>query len=437
MPITIMDRVLGWLADIRRRASLAGRRIRARVAWLGVVALASLILLLLGEIRGGLGLAALMIALAWCAAWPLSDETGQAQTLSAHSPEDSADALWRTMLDGIPNAALVLDGDQTVLAANRAAMDLLSVRAGFYVGQTSRAPELLAAVNRAVETNQPQPFHFEARREIEQRIDGLATPLAAKAGRSGQPALLLVFTDQSEVERLAQMRADFVANASHELRTPLASLRGFIDTLQGAAKDDPAARRRFLGIMSEQATRMSRLIDDLLELSRIEMRVHLRPHALVDLGRVVSEAVKDLEPLAAAAGVTVAWSPPTPATVRGDRDELVQAAQNLLQNAIKYGRAGGHVEVSVTHETKGSHVSSYHLTVADDGPGIAREHLPRLTERFYRVNAGASRAKGGTGLGLAIVKHVALRHDGDLSIVSEPGEGSRFTLRLPSARPTY
>jgi two-component system, OmpR family, phosphate regulon sensor histidine kinase PhoR len=227
------------------------------------------------------------------------------------------------------------------------------------------------------------------------------------------------------------MRADFVANASHELRTPLASLLGFVETLQGPARNDAAARDQFLSVMRAQAKRMARLIDDLLSLSRIERNAHIRPDATVDLGSVVGHVTEALAPLARERGVELALErPPGPFDVAGDRDELIRVFENLVENAIKYGSSGGRVEVILAASPKGSGRSDVAVTVRDHGPGIAAEHLPRLTERFYRVDVTQSRDKGGTGLGLAIVKHILARHRGRLTIESTPGEGASFTVRI-------
>src|SRR5690606_14949322 len=267
---------------------------------------------------------------------------------------------------------------------------------------------------------------------VERRVSAIVTalPLSADAGRNR--ALLVTFRDITDQEKLAQMRADFIAHASHELRTPLASLRGFVETLQGPARDDPKARDRFLEIMAAQATRMTRLIDDLLSLSRIEMHVHVPPRGIVELNEVVAFVAQSLEPVAEAAGISIAVEPlATPARVRGDREELVQLFQNLIHNGIRYGKEGGHVRVRIAREPlaggRGQRIS---LAVQDDGIGIPPEHLPRLTARFYRVSAAASREKGGTGLGLAIVKHIVTRHRGELRIASKPGEGATFTVLL-------
>ena len=337
--------------------------------------------------------------------------------------------LWRQMLAAIADAALVLDRGHRVIGANSSAAAMVSAADGLHIAQVYRSPELLAAVERASSSGQPQVFDLHMIVPVERHLAGVVTPFTLELSLPSQPAFLLVLRDRTEAQQLAEMRADFVANASHELRTPLASIKGFVETLQGAAKDDPVARKKFLGIMQTEAARMSRLIDELLSLSRIEMHEHVAPAGQVDLSSVLSEAVAELGPIAKAADVTLALpASMSVAAVIGDRDELMQVTQNLIQNAIKYGRRGGRVDLALNRE--GTQVV---LTVADNGIGIAPVHLPRLTERFYRVSAKESRERGGTGLGLAIVKHIVSRHRGELTIASEPGVGSTFTVRLPGA----
>jgi two-component system phosphate regulon sensor histidine kinase PhoR len=223
------------------------------------------------------------------------------------------------------------------------------------------------------------------------------------------------------------MRADFVANASHELRTPLAALSGFIDTLQGPARDDSAARERFLVIMQAQANRMARLIDDLLSLSRIELNAHLRPDKEVDLVAILRQVVDGLQTLAKDRAVEVRITAADRLMVRGDRDELLRVFENLVENALKYAGSGKRIDILLTRGDG----REARVAVRDHGPGIAPEHLPRLTERFYRVDVSESRAQGGTGLGLALVKHILNRHGGRLTIESVPGQGATFTAVLP------
>jgi two-component system phosphate regulon sensor histidine kinase PhoR len=231
------------------------------------------------------------------------------------------------------------------------------------------------------------------------------------------------------------MRADFIANAGHELKTPLAALIGFIETLRGPARDDGAARERFLAIMHEQARRMARLVDDLLSLSRIELNEHVAPTGRIALVPVIEEVARGLELRAAERGIRIVHRlPPHLPEVQGDRDELVQVFQNLLDNAVKYARP--HSEVTVSGSLGGGAMSAQvRVAIADQSEGIAAEHLPRLTERFYRVDTARSRELGGTGLGLAIVKHLVNRHRGRLEIASRFGRGSTFTVCLRAAAP--
>jgi two-component system phosphate regulon sensor histidine kinase PhoR len=245
----------------------------------------------------------------------------------------------------------------------------------------------------------------------------------------------MTFHDQTPLRRVEEMRADFVANASHELRTPLAALSGFIDTLQGPAKDDAKARERFLSIMHAQATRMARLIDDLLSLSRVELSAHVRPDTMVDIVPIIRQVIDGLEPLARERQVVVEIDlPQTAAMIAGDREELLRLFENLIENALKYGASGGRVIVSLSQAMSGEGTPEIRVTVRDFGPGIAPEHLPRLTERFYRVDVGDSRSQGGTGLGLSLVKHILNRHRGRLLIESAPKNGATFTACFPQTR---
>jgi two-component system phosphate regulon sensor histidine kinase PhoR len=245
----------------------------------------------------------------------------------------------------------------------------------------------------------------------------------------------MTFHDQTPLRRVEEMRADFVANASHELRTPLAALSGFIETLQGPARDDSKARERFLGIMHIQAKRMARLIDDLLSLSRVELTAHVRPDMQLDILPIIRQVGDGLEPLATERQVRIEMDlPEAPVAIAGDREELLRLFENLIENALKYGASGGRVLVSLTLATATEGVPEVRVAVRDFGPGIAPEHLPRLTERFYRVDVGDSRAQGGTGLGLSLVKHILNRHRGRLLIESVPKHGATFTAAFPQLK---
>ncbi len=332
----------------------------------------------------------------------------------------------------LPDPAILLSPAGHVLYCNPAARGLfLSLRQGSHIASVIRTPEFLDAVSGAPMRNRSVTVLYSERVPVGRRMAATVAPV----GRAPDRHILVLLRDLTEVERINQMRADFIANASHELRTPLASLRGFIETLQGTAKEDPGARERFLAIMAEQASRMTRLIDALLSLSRVEMNAHVPPSGRVDLNEVLDHVRDALDPVARQFGATLKVGRfPQAAIVRGDRDELVQVFQNLIQNALRYGLRGGIVRVEPQLGAAGQQPNRYAVSVIDQGQGIAPEHLPRLTERFYRIDVAASREKGGTGLGLAIVKHILNRHRGELSISSQAGKGSNFTVILDPAR---
>ena len=293
-----------------------------------------------------------------------------------------------------------------------------------------RSPEILEMVDRAVDDKCPHAIDHVEKVPSERWYRVRIAPMKPNSalGDGGQ-LYLLTFRDQSEARRIDKMRTDFIANASHELRTPLASLSGFIETMQGPAREDPKARKEFLVIMQEQAGRMTRLLDDLLSLSRLEMKAHVEPTETVELEPLIRHVCDSLGPLADNLGVAVeVTAPADPIRVSGDRDELIQVFENLIENACKYGQSGKRVEVTLHPLSEANGLIE--VSVRDFGPGIPREHVPRLTERFYRVNVEASRSTKGTGLGLAIVKHILTRHRARLIVHSTPREGSEFVVRF-------
>jgi two-component system phosphate regulon sensor histidine kinase PhoR len=341
----------------------------------------------------------------------------------------SGQSLIHSLITGLPGPAIVLDRDARVIAFNAAAAAIApALRRGEPALITLRMPELVEAIRRARATSEPQRVEFFERVPLDRWFEAFVVPVKLEQG----DIMVLTINDLSPLRRVEEMRADFVANASHELRTPLAALLGFIETLQGPAKDDPAARTRFLEIMQKQATRMARLIDDLLSLSRIELNAHLRPSTPVELAPLVRQVVDGLQTLARDRGVEIkVEAPPQALVVLGDRDELIRALENLVENALKYGSAGKRVEITLARSPAPDGKDEACIAVRDYGPGIEPEHLPRLTERFYRVDIADSRAQGGTGLGLALVKHVLNHHGGRLVIESAPGGGASFTMRVP------
>ncbi len=340
--------------------------------------------------------------------------------------------------------------DRTITFANTAAQTLLRIPAeGAPLVSVLRHPRLLEAVDQGLsdggaeadyETYGAQPRWWRA----------LVRPLPNTS--SGIRQVLLILRDETDARRNERMRADFLANASHELRTPLASLTGFVETLQGHAKDDPVARDRFLGIMAAQAGRMARLIDDLLSLSRIELNEHIPPSGEVDLKSAIHDVMSASGPMHAQRGVRIVPTIPSPPPlIQGDRDQVVQVLQNLIDNAAKYSPDGGEVRVEVVLAPAGAAATPSRpgaarlslltpdaadgryavIRVSDDGPGIARQNLPRLSERFYRVEGQKSGERLGTGLGLAIVKHIVNRHRGGLVVESAEGQGTTFTAYFP------
>lgn len=410
-----------------------------RAAFRGAL-IACLILVATAAVRGYwdfwllVGAAIAVAAATWLSGpRPRSGEAARLPHKSSRRP-----GIAEALLAHIPDPVILVDKRAVVIEANEAAHVLLpGLKTGHPLSFALRSPNVLDGIDEVLGTGAPLRVGYSERIPTERAFEVHIGPLRADAANLDiQSGVVLFFRDLTSARRLEAMRADFVANASHELRTPLASLLGFIETLQGPARDDARARERFLEVMRGQAQRMKRLIDDLLSLSRIEMRAHLSPTQPVDLTATTSHMVETLTPLAADRGVVIqAKLPDHPVFILGDRDELVRVVENLIENAVKYGESGGKVDVELVstgdaHGQQGPHIA---LSVRDYGPGIAPEHLPRLTERFYRVDVAQSREKGGTGLGLAIVKHIVNRHRGHLDIESEPGQGARFTATFPEA----
>jgi two-component system phosphate regulon sensor histidine kinase PhoR len=405
---------------------------------------------------------AAVTGLVWVTVNPLVRVVRAEPVADASTDALPAEALAE-LADGLPEPVLMISGQdrddyagRRILFANRAARELLRLptETALLVAAV-RNPEVLEVVDEALFGGVEGQAAYEAGGVQERFWRAVAKPLSA--GPDGARRALLVLRDETDARRNERMRADFLANASHELRTPLASLAGFIDTLRGHAKDDPGARERFLAIMASQAWRMARLIEDLMSLSRIELNEHIRPSDEVDLVLTVQDVMDALAPQAREAGVAFEadLGARGETVVVGDRDQIVQVAQNLIDNAVKYSGRGGKVrvelergvtaEAAVTlrspHASRLSLLTPDHtgeryalLRISDSGPGIKREHLPRLTERFYRVEGQKSGERLGTGLGLAIVKHIMNRHQGGLAVESAEGEGAVFLVYFPLAQ---
>ncbi len=329
----------------------------------------------------------------------------------------------------VADPLIIFDRNTTVVHANAAAFVAFGgMSPGLSLPLKFRAPEMQALLDSVVSGKvASDELDYLEKLPVER-----VYRVSASSVGHGTDLFVLVFKDQSEARRIDRMRADFIANASHELRTPLASISGFIETLRGPARNDPAAREQFLQIMQNQTSRMARLIDDLLSLSRLEMKPYLKPGARVDLRQTLESVIDSLSPLARDSNLVVERDfAEGELAVPGDRDELFQVFENLLENACKYGQSGGRVAVSVAPGGNAAE-PTIDVTIRDFGPGIAEEHIPRITERFYRVDVETSRAQKGTGLGLSIVKHILTRHHARMSIRSELGKGAAFTVHLPA-----
>lgn len=361
------------------------------------------------------------------------------------------ETAMKHLADAFPNPCFIVDHRGVTRYANTAArIRFGQVRPGDPISFRLRSPALLEALERVIGGDVAQRIEWSEKSPAEQWLEAVIAPVTPaptagsteveQASASGQQFILVTIQDQTGQRRLERMRADFVANASHELRTPLASLTGFVETLLGPARDDPVAREKFLQIMMQQGERMRRLIDDLLSLSRVELKAHVQPETTLDLVPLVRHTCDALKPVADEVGVAIKLTlPEKPAVVRGDRDELIEVLENLIENSLKYGASGKLIEIGLSWadldrpQAEPRPPGQWVLSIRDHGPGIAPEHLPRLTERFYRVDVAASREMKGTGLGLAIVKHILTRHRARLEIESRLGEGANFLVKIPAA----
>ncbi|MEI4486304.1 ATP-binding protein [Frigidibacter sp. MR17.14] len=337
-----------------------------------------------------------------------------------------------SLLAAVPMPLLLVGQDQRLLGANLPAQALFgAIEPGRPLVTVIRTPALLEALDTVLAGGGPVETRI-LRTGALQDISYLVRVSAVEG--LGRRAALVALTDTTDIEKVEEMRRDFVANVSHELRTPLTALMGFIETLTGPARNDPAARDRFLGIMGREAQRMNRLVRDLLSLSRVEQEERMRPGERIDLVALLRAAIAALRPVSEAAGVEIeVLGGEAPIALPADSDQMSQVFSNLIENAVKYGGAGRKVTIEITRDARdpGLRGPAVCFAVVDRGEGIEAIHLPRLTERFYRVDAHRSREKGGTGLGLAIVKHILNRHRGRLKIESTRGIGSRFTVILP------
>jgi two-component system phosphate regulon sensor histidine kinase PhoR len=350
----------------------------------------------------------------------------------------------RLAFDELPQPLLLLDRQRRVTAVNRGARDLVgSDPTGSDLAVAIRDPRVLETVDEALASKERRAVGFTVAAPVDRYFWAEIVPFDSTDTEGAR--VLVALYDLTERRRAERMRGDFIANASHELRTPLATLIGFIETLRGPARDDAEAQDKFLELMHEQASRMSRLVRDLMSLSTIEMNEHTPPETPVDVAAILGRVVATLDLEARKKDVKLVLEvPDAAAPIAGDDDQMTQLFQNLIDNAIKYGRKEGTVRIvaeesgeipaDLPRGTRERPVPKVvRVSVIDQGEGIAAEYIPRLTERFYRVDAARSRAVGGTGLGLAIVKHIVNRHRGVLQVESQQGVGSTFRVIFPVA----
>lgn len=369
-------------------------------------------------------------------------------TLSAiyrrHLNREQAAALQldhaRSTIHALPDPIITVDAQRIVRDMNPAAVAQFGERLlDRDLSDKLRHPAVLEAVEEIIAGAPGRSMAYRPAGPFDQTFEIRIQPFETirSTSDSDNPKMdrgaLLSLHDVTAGKRSEQMRADFVANASHELRTPLSTLVGFIETIRGPAREDAEARDKFLGIMAEQANRMSRLVSDLLSLSRIELDEHTPPVEAVELAGVVAAVARALEQRARRRSMSIdVVTPDGLPLITGDADQLAQVVQNLIDNAINYGRDGTAISVTLSKGSpNGRRQAGVTMQVADQGEGIAKEHVPRLTERFYRVDPARSRAIGGTGLGLAIVKHILARHRARLAIDSAVGKGTTVTIYFP------
>jgi two-component system phosphate regulon sensor histidine kinase PhoR len=358
------------------------------------------------------------------------------QKAAASPPPASQSEVPQAILERLPDPVILLNGAREIIAVNAAARDAFGVELlGRDLALSLRHPDVLTAVETVFAGLPSVSEEITLPAPVPRTFTLHVGELPASADPH-MPRVVLVLRDETRAKRAEQSRADFVANATHELRSPLAALIGFIETLRGPASDDAVARDRFLGIMQAEAQRMARLIEDLMSLSRVEINEHVPPRDRVDLREVLGAVAETLAVRAGQRQMKIALDMPVELpVVLGDMDQLTQVFHNLVDNAVKYARAGTQIriEARAVDRLPGTRSAGVSVAVADEGEGIKAIHLPRLTERFYRADEGRSRRLGGTGLGLAIVKHIVNRHRGRLTMESTVGRGSTLTVLLPAA----
>ncbi len=391
------------------------------------------VLLITGVVGVGEGVTVIALIIAG-AVWTARRTETLTPVQPTEAPVDT-EPVERRILDELPDPVILLNASRNIISANQAARKLFNItEMGRDLTTALRHPAVLDAVDLSLAGGTPDPVEFELVAGVPVTFEVQVATVPRPNDEDGVRVVILLH-DVTDTKRVDEVRADFVANVSHELRSPLAALAGFIETLSGPAKDDPAAREKFLGIMNNEAQRMTRLIEDLLSLSRVEANEHIRPEDEVEIETVIGEVVDAYSNRCTECGNSIDVDLPDGLpSVLGDHDQLSQVFQNLIDNALKYGGPGKPVRVTASPVERlpesGTHGVA--VSVQDQGDGISTDHIPRLTERFYRVDKARSRGLEGTGLGLAIVKHIVSRHRGHILIESTPESGSTFTVTVPT-----
>lgn len=383
-------------------------------------------------VLAALPLAALLALWAWFSRAASPPRSAPRPEPAGESGTGLPSAFGRALIEKLPAPLMLVSRTGRVAYANPAAHSALPrLQPGVHFANLIRAPAFVEAVGATLTDGDERSFQFTTHQGRERYFEARVGRLPSGGDFGPEAQAIVQIEDRTHHRRAEQLRSDFIANASHELRTPLSAIIGYIETLQNHAREDAQARETFLAVMAREAGRMQRLVDDLMALSRIEMSEHVRPDEECSLNAIAAESATTLLPLAKRHGVRLDIALAAQgAEVLGDRDQLQQVFVNLIDNALKYAGPGAEVRVFAAEPSR-AHPNRFGVTVADTGPGIPREHIHRLTERFYRVSVRHSRNTGGTGLGLAIVKHILNRHEGRLEITSAPGEGSAFTVWLP------
>ncbi len=344
--------------------------------------------------------------------------------------------LFMNIMKRLSDPILILDNLNHIIMANKSAHellgnDILKQEISIFI----RNSNLTETLKKVYKTGNPEDcelkFGTPVTKHYLSRIH--LFNLDNDNAENSKKYLFLTLYDVSTIKNTDKMRVDFVANASHELRTPLSSILGFVETLQGPARDDTEAHERFLKIMYDEASRMSRLIEDLLSLSRIERDEHIPPTGSVNLVPLIKNVINVLEPQAKDKDITISFFHNALKEITGDYDQLTQVVQNLIENAVKYGNEKTEIKITCDESIMPPPLNTKEvtITIVNEGPGIPAKHLPRLMERFYRVDSARSRSLGGTGLGLAIVKHIIQRHRGRIFFESKINATTKVTVSIP------